>query len=137
MLLITFADHMMLDNRLDIVEVLFHLLKVIEVSFCKNLVSTLWYKFWPYKILVDFQHMGWNPGHGWGSRKEEYVHLKSMYSLIYKIWVEIYDSSIFRCYITQLLHLTHIQPKKNKVYFVDLVEFYIVSGIIPWDHLPM
>ena len=56
--------------------------------------------------------LGGNPGHGWTSRKEEYVHLKSICSLINKIWVKIYIISINRCYITQWTHLNNIQPRK-------------------------
>ena len=61
---------------------------------------------------MEFHLLGGNPGHGWISRKEEYVHLTSICSLIYKIWVLIYTRSINRCHITQWTHSNNIQPRK-------------------------
>ena len=132
-----FAHQIMLDYLLNIVKVLFHLLKVIEVRFGTNWVSNLWYKFLPYKTYVNFQDMGGNPGHGWISRIEENVYLKSIWSLIYNMWVKIYKISRNMYYITQLTHLAHIQPKKWRSImligwnFTYYVEFHL--GTI-WSH---
>ena len=110
--MINFAPQITVDTLLNVVKVVFHLSNVIEIRFCKNWVSTLWYKFylikfwWISRTRVEIQEWGGFPG-----KKNMFIYSQYLVCFTKCEW-EIYSSSISMCFITELMHLTHIQLKK-------------------------